>query len=149
MCFLPPPFKSLYVWLISPSERYLLTNYSSECQTACKFIAIWEGKWLLNTMRLSGILGKCKIYLHTKRSVNPGDNQGRGPLVARAGKPAASQAPQLCSETECCRGIVVGKCLWFGFRAKMQGGDSLHNNSSECSILNGVLKVDLFFILVI
>lgn len=64
--------------------------------------------------------GQCKIYFHTKRSANPRDNQGRGPLVARAGKPAASQAPQVCSEMEGYRGIVVGKCCGLGIEPKCE-----------------------------
>lgn len=59
-------------------------------------------------MRLSGILAKWKIYCHTKRSANHRDKQGRGPLVGKErGNLAASQAPQVCSEMEGCRGIVV------------------------------------------
>lgn len=85
-------------------------------------------------MRLSGILGKWKIYFPTKRSANPRDNQGRGPVLAKEqGKLAASQAPQVCSETEGCRGIVVASARGLDLEPKCE--EVIHSITSPLSVV--------------
>lgn len=84
-------------------------------------------------MRLSGRLGNVRFTLVPKGLQTPETTKGEGLLVARAGKLAASQAPQVCSEMEGYRGIVVGKCCGLGIEPKCE--EMIHSITTPLSVV--------------